>query len=1008
MFVWPLLLLLLLHVHAAYAAEPGCPCITPAILSDAPYRSGTNQLIYQPSGSGGESFLLPASYGNDCAAHDSGQSPHCAGSAAPAWCTQSWCYVDRSNCNVAHAPTVFFPGTGVDYSYATCGSDSTTYSKIASNEISVGEVASRVEEYMCATKSVLEGQLAYWDGGAGDKEQSCSSHDSCPCTDCALADGWRQAVNLEDSVLVRPASCVDAAQFQDEQGYACRGWYGFDCSAAVATWGYSAGGQQAVLDNCPIACGNCPGREAVAASTTCLAQAVRDTYSRVAMAEYGALDSGRVGYLYYGLQGDGSMVQWPSMDWCPTRFDPRYRPWYAAAATGPKRVLMVLDTSGSMCVDPSITQTPAQITAALAIEERVKDAGGDVSGEIVVSLGWSVDVDLDLHVTTPSGTEIFYGRRTADLGQLDVDCLNSPCSRTGGALPVENVAFSPTASDRVLRGTYTIQVKLYGRNTYTGAVGATLTVNAGGCKRIFEYSDIGGEDGTPTYELSYGGVDAPGTTGLMSRMSLARQAANAVLDTLTEADHAGLIAFDGCTLKYADQMQRVTADTKERMHHWVKHLMPGSTTNYAAAFEAAFDVLDAPTADPPAPCDNNTVVIFLTDGRPDAWTDANLARVRERNAAHHAALLTFTLGDDVDSSTTSQLACENEGVYRHVARPGDLDHAMAGYYKYFSASYKGCEGALRWTRYQDAVTCTDLLAGCMPIYAGPGSDELYGVTCMDANLIASLADLEAQSGYAAFEDAYTAQSRTCGSGRRPDLAALRASADAQNAAEGVTAATCASMPTTSATPWAPSGLCTKTNPMSPFVARTCTPNALPASPAPPGAGPEGDEALGGSGSNMIAIVGAVAVLGLALLSTGVFVFRLQQRGAGNAGENGARGTQMTKTPSVDVSSASADVGGPQALPMGMAVADPMTTPAYPTQPVVYPQQMGMAVPAYPQMPQMPMAYPTQQPMMMAAPYPQAGQMMPMGAAQPTQTVSVTVNVDVPIAQATAMMPPANA
>ena len=34
---------------------------------------------------------------------------------------------------------------------------------------------------------------------------------------------------------------------------------------------------------------------------------------------------------------------------CPN-YDPRFRPWYIAAASGPKKVVLVIDTSGSMTI----------------------------------------------------------------------------------------------------------------------------------------------------------------------------------------------------------------------------------------------------------------------------------------------------------------------------------------------------------------------------------------------------------------------------------------------------------------------------------------------------------------------------------------------------------------------------------------------------------------------------------------------------------------------------------
>jgi hypothetical protein len=246
----------------------------------------------------------------------------------------------------------------------------------------------------------------------------------------------------------------------------------------------------------------------------------------------------------------------------------------------------------------------------------VAAAGGDISGEIVLSLGWEHDVDLDMHVTTPDGNEIYYADMRHDHGELDVDCTSAPCR---GAAPVENIVFTPSDTERILRGTYVIDINVYSRTGHSGPISATLSVKAGGCMRVFELSDLSGRSNI--YNLQYGGVDAPGTTGMMSRMSLARQAANAVLETLTEADYAGIVAFDGCVMRYSEVMVRVTDDERLRMQHWISNLMPGSTTDYAHAFESAFEVLR--NSEDLLGCANSTALIFLTDGRPDEWSTNN-------------------------------------------------------------------------------------------------------------------------------------------------------------------------------------------------------------------------------------------------------------------------------------------------------------------------------------------------------------------------------------------------
>jgi len=76
------------------------------------------------------------------------------------------------------------------------------------------------------------------------------------------------------------------------------------------------------------------------------------------------------------------------------------------------------------------------------------------TGDVQVTLRWASDSDLDLHVTEPDGTEIYYLATgpTATGGQLDVDS-NVNCDNDGG---VENV-FWPVGD--APSGTYTVSVQ---------------------------------------------------------------------------------------------------------------------------------------------------------------------------------------------------------------------------------------------------------------------------------------------------------------------------------------------------------------------------------------------------------------------------------------------------------------------------------------------------------------------------------------------------------------------
>eukprot|EP00873_Tetraselmis_striata_P045513 jgi/Tetstr1/465777/TSEL_010401.t2 len=68
---------------------------------------------------------------------------------------------------------------------------------------------------------------------------------------------------------------------------------------------------------------------------------------------YDLVETGDTKWIYYGT-ASGALLNFPGFLWprdrdgCDATYDPRRRPWMMSAATGPKNVVFILDTSGSM------------------------------------------------------------------------------------------------------------------------------------------------------------------------------------------------------------------------------------------------------------------------------------------------------------------------------------------------------------------------------------------------------------------------------------------------------------------------------------------------------------------------------------------------------------------------------------------------------------------------------------------------------------------------------------
>ena len=93
-----------------------------------------------------------------------------------------------------------------------------------------------------------------------------------------------------------------------------------------------------------------------------------------------------------------------------------------------------------------------------SIKERVKQAGGNVTGDFRASLAWFNYDDLDLHLKLPTREEIWFSQKFhhATGGNLDVDMnAGSGKSRT----PVENITFPKR--EHMIEGEYTLFVNQF-------------------------------------------------------------------------------------------------------------------------------------------------------------------------------------------------------------------------------------------------------------------------------------------------------------------------------------------------------------------------------------------------------------------------------------------------------------------------------------------------------------------------------------------------------------------
>lgn len=137
-----------------------------------------------------------------------------------------------------------------------------------------------------------------------------------------------------------------------------------------------------------------------------------------------------------------------------------------------------------------------------SIKERVKAAGGNVTGELCCRLAWDYTDDLDLYMHEPTGERIYFGCRrqhSSNGGMLDVDANGADGIR---ANPAENIFYERISTMRP--GAYVLKVNNYNRRS--PGVGFEVEI------------DIKGE----VHRLAYDRVLAAGSTVEVATLHVAK------------------------------------------------------------------------------------------------------------------------------------------------------------------------------------------------------------------------------------------------------------------------------------------------------------------------------------------------------------------------------------------------------------------------------------------------------------------------------------------------------
>jgi hypothetical protein len=203
---------------------------------------------------------------------------------------------------------------------------------------------------------------------------------------------------------------------------------------------------------------------------------------------------------------------------------------------------------------------------------------------------------------------------------------------------------------------------------------------------------------------------------------------------------------------------QMTKENRDRMSDWLKWSDPFGGTAFMSGLNQAFELIDRSVQEG-ATSGCSSAILFLTDGDDKSGLSAAeiLKQVRTKNARGDgqikANIFTYSFGAESANMLPKKIACQNKGVWHKIFDNGELADIMTRtWYQFYTQGGEQADRT-RWVLYEDIVTGYELLSACMPIHVDDTQQsELYGVVCLDLNLIISIPELRRKDEWEAFRN----------------------------------------------------------------------------------------------------------------------------------------------------------------------------------------------------------------------------------------------------------------